>query len=283
MDDFENTFLEDTGAVDIPSENDFIASHVLGAPSVELPAEVNLNLLDHTHNQGKTMHCTAYGLTHCLEILNTLEHNLSVLCDPIEQWANQVYISGKEQAQIMEKEGCSLQIALRALFKYGLNNKTTTIPVEKFTIEGYARIENTLADIKRWLAMGYPVYSGSGRHCYAIVGYSDTKEELIALNSYGRPNIKTKGEFRIPYSKIDTLFSKYILYDKKDLIMIFKDVSESSPFAEDIKAVRDLKLINGYGTGDDPLEKYFRPENPVTRAELAAVVNRLYKKLAPNR
>lgn len=273
MTDFESTFENNGGAFDAPSDQDYIATHILGAVTApDMPSEVNLNSLDHTHSQGKSMHCTAYGITHAKEIQETLQYHISALCDPEEQWANQVYSQGQAYAAAMEKEGTSLQVALQALLKYGLNNKTTAIKVDKFRIVGYSKIENTLADIKKWLALGFAIYTGSGAHCYCLCGYDDATSELIALNSYGRSASRPRGEFRIPYSKIDTLFSKYILHDAQDIMMIFQDVSEKSPMAEAIKYCRDKKIMVGYGTDSDPLQRLFQPEKPVTRAEMAQII-----------
>lgn len=118
-----------------------------------------------------------------------------------------------------------------------------------------------------------PIYTGSGNHCYCLVGYHDGIQSFIAKNSYGPKWGKKKdGTFDVPYTDFGKLFSKYIIYDKQDFPMIFKDVSENSPFAEAIKYVRDTGLMKGYGTAENPLERLFMPEKPVTRAELAQVL-----------
>lgn len=261
------------GAIDLPDVRDYSAVHLFGEPDVELPKSVNLNNVP-SHNQDRTMHCTAYAITHCEEILNTIEHQMQALADPEEQWANQKFERGNPS--FMEKEGDSLQNALNTLLKYGLNNKSTDIKVDKFKITGYAKIANNIDTVKRWLAKGYPIYTGSGNHCYALVGYHDGLQEFIAKNSYGPKWGKNgDGTFGVGYSEFSKLFSKYILYDVKDIPMIYQDVSENSPMAEAIKFCLKAGLMRGYGPSDIATERKFLPDQPVTRAELAQVINNL--------
>ncbi len=263
------------GAIDLPDQRDYAAEHIFGAPQVELPTSVNMNNVP-SHNQGKSWHCTAYALTHIVEILNTIEHTMRVMADPEEQWANQKFERGG--AESMEKEGDSLQNALRTLVKYGLNNKTPAVAVQKFQITNYAFVENKIETVKAWLAKNMPIYTGAGNHCFALVGYHDGTQSFIAKNSYGPDYGKNHdGTFEVPYSKFGNLFTKYIIYDKSEVPMLFKDVSENSPMAEAIKYVRDNKIMLGYGSSDNALDRLFMPEKPVTRAELAQVLFNLSK------
>jgi hypothetical protein len=265
------------GAFDNPDSRDFRSVHIFGEPQVVLPAQVILNCVP-SHDQKSTMHCTAYGLTHCVEIINTIEHSMQVNADPEEQWANQKL--DNPQPEQMEQKGDSLQNALRSLLKHGLNNKVVDVKIDKFLIEGYARIPNDIESCKKWLYSGMPIYTGSGNHCYCLVGYDDAEQAFIAKNSYG-PNWGKKGDgtFLIKYEEFSKLFSKYIIYDKKDLVMIFKDVSVKSPHAEEIKFCLEHGFMRGYGDEEKPQDRLFGPERPVTRAELAIVVTRLYQSL----
>lgn len=263
------------GAFDVPDENDFQAEHIFGV-DVDMPDSIVLNAVP-SHNQGNSWHCTSYGLTHIEEILNTLEHGQTVELDPEEQWANQKANRGNKAS--MEKEGDSLQNALQVFIEKGLvNKKNPNIAVQVFKATGYAAIKKTLADYKHWLASGFPVFTGWNRHCFAIIGYNDKEQFLIAKNSYGPKWGKNgDGTFHIPYTDIFKLFTGYILYDKTDLVMIFKDVSTTSPQAEDIKFVLEKGLMRGYGIEEDPKQRFFRPNQPITRAELATVIRRLYE------
>ncbi|MED1420740.1 NlpC/P60 family protein [Bacillus smithii] len=52
----------------------------------------------------------------------------------------------------------------------------------------------------------------------------------------------------------------------------FKDVSSSNPFAKDIAAIEKAGIINGYSDGT------FRPYDPMTRAQMAVIVTKAFKK-----
>jgi hypothetical protein len=207
-----------------------------------------------------------------MEIMNTIEFAMQALADPEEQWANQKYERGNPE--YMEKEGDSLQNALNALLKYGLNNKSPDIKLDKFRITGYAKILNTNDDIKKWLARGYPVYTGAGRHCFCIVGYHDGLQAFQAKNSL------KADPFDIKYDETGKLFSKYILHDKIDMSMLFKDVSENSPMASSIKRVADLGIMRGYGNSDNPLERLFMPDKALTRAEVCVIICNIIDKFS---
>lgn len=264
------------GAYDKPDERDFIAEHLFGADVLPIPDKVNLNNVP-SHNQGKSWHCTSYALTHCEEILNTIEFNLTAQADPEEQWKNQFEDRGSPA--YMEKEGDSLQHALQVMVKFGVHNKNPNIPIDKYTITGFAKVKDTIVDCENWLAKDMPLYTGAGNHCFAIVGYDKIKKVFIAKNSYGNDWGKRKdGTWDIAYADFGKLFTKYIVFDKKDLIMIFRDVSEQSPMAKNIKRMLELNLMKGYGDQPNAVDRLFMPEKPVSRAELAEVLGNFIDK-----
>lgn len=271
-------YQEGVGAFDIPDDRDYLAIHVLGDNAAELPKSVNLDNTP-SHNQGKTWACTAFALAHVVEGANTDEFKMFAMVDPNEQWANQKFNAGPVRAATMDSEGDSLQNALYTYIKNGLYNKNPDIHVEKFKGTGYAKIENLTSDIKKWLSQGYRIYTGSGNHCFCLVGYNDDDKVFIAKNSYGiKWGKKKNGTFDIPYDDVGKLFTKYIIYDKKDIPMIFKDVSENSPMAKNIKRMLDLGIMRGYGVSENPMERSFMPNQPVTRAELAEVIGNFIDK-----
>jgi len=257
------------GAIDLPDNRDFLAEHLFGDPQIEIPSSIDLSVVP-SHKQGTTWHCTAYALTHAVEILNTLECDMQATCDPEEQWANQKYDKGNPD--YMEKEGDSLQHALQVLLQKGLTNKTPAIPITTFKIDSYARIDKTVDSFRKYLTLKFPIYTGSGQHCYLITGFSDSKKLFYAKNS-----LKTD-PLEISYNDIAKLFTPYIIYDKKDLIMIFKDVSENSAYAEAIKFCLEKGYMKGYG---DPKiaanQRTFLPDKPLTRAEMAQILFNVFK------
>lgn len=264
------------GAFDIPDERDYIAEHILGAGPVELPKRVLLVPEGFIpDNQGRTMHCTAYGLIHNVRILKSREYKKLASADPEEQWTNQKYDRGGDEN--MEKVGDSLQHALSVFIGKGVYNKTPEIPEEKFNAKGYAKIGDSIADIRYWLARGFPLYSGSGGHCYDIVGYDDDLQVIYWLNSYGNnwPMKNGGGIGDDPFSESNKYFSKYILYLKTGMNHIFSDVTDQSPNADVIKWGLATGLMRGYGDSEDATQRAFMPEKPMTRVESLIIAKRL--------
>jgi hypothetical protein len=264
------------GAWDEPSDRDYEYEHLFGATeAIDPPAYVNLNeVLEHTHNQGKTWHCTAYAAIHAMEILNSIEWGEDILCDPEKQWKAQMNRRGNPAA--MEWEGDSLQNSLGALQDNGAKDIDGK-PRKEYTITGYAKIKDTVADMKNVLFCGSPIFSGRGNHCFVICGYDNVAEEWICLNSYGRTKAKPTGEFRVPYAETDSFFTKYILFDTKDLMKIFKDVTDLSPMAVEIKWARDNGIVQGYGDPATKVEdREFRPAQPIRRDEMVSLLYKFF-------
>jgi len=143
------------GAISVPDSRDYSAEHILGGVEATLPPLVNLNIVP-SHDQKSTLRCTSYGLTHCIEILNTLEHNQKIKLNPDEQWEHQLNPPEGLQFQppAQETQGDSLQHALKIFMKFGLcNAENLQIDVGVFTALGYAAVQQTIEDYKRWLAL----------------------------------------------------------------------------------------------------------------------------------
>lgn len=228
-----------------------------------------------SHNQARTLHCTSYALTHVVEIQNTLEHNTKVKLDPEEQWGHQLRPPVDLQPPALENMGDSLQHALKCYLALGLHNiNNPEVGVTNFTATGYVWLPKTVEDFKKWLASGYPIFTGQWAHAFAVVGYDENKKTFMCKNSLAAD------PFTIDYSDVTKLFTPYIFYDKQDLTMIYKDVSTKSPMAKNIQRMLDLGLMKGYGadTIADPKERFFMPNQPVTRAELAEVMGNFIDK-----
>lgn len=129
---------------------------------------------------------------------------------------------------------------------------------------------NFVKDIKKALyQFDLPIVTvknaSSSRHCELIVGWDE--ENFILQNSYGE-SFGSKGFHKIPFTT-KTLDDTYlVLADKVELP--FSDVS--GHWAE--KNIRNLYfsgIMNGYPDGT------FKPDAPITRAELAKVVDEVMK------
>lgn len=279
-----------SGALDRPDLRDFRAEHVLGAAEMAgLPDAVDLRPIA-AKNQGSTNRCTAYALTHVHEILQFIEHQKKIVLDAEQQWRNQL----RDPGTATEKDGDYLQSALQSLRKFGLDDAAG----RKYPIRGYAALERKVDDLRGRLAASFPIYTGSlvtktnfdkakktgvwggndgpqvGGHAFAIVGYDDAAGVFIALNSYGPSWGKFgDGTFRIRYADVAELFTPYVLYDAADIVRIFRDVTEKSPMVDAIRWARDAGIVRGYGDAPAAEDRDFRPDAPITRAEMVQVLH----------
>ena len=289
------------GAADMIDERNFKAEYILGDvfPG-ELPSEVDLFRKTEAKDQGSSMRCTAYGAAINHQILNSIEHKVNMVFDAEEQWRNQL----KFPSTARESIGDYLLSALKSLKKYGL---TDTVTGKVHKIDGYATIPKNATSFKKYLAAGYVIYTGApvtnsnfrkakheglwggmdgdvvGGHAFVIGQYEEVKggaSRYGAMNSYGKTWGKFKnGTFDILEQDIAHLFTPYVIYDSKDVRMIFKDVSENSDAAEVIEWCAKKGIVNGYGEGKDNLEKLFLPKNPITRAEACYLAKNLFNAL----
>jgi len=269
---------------------DFQAEHILGSNEYDIPDGVDLSCVK-PMNQGKTNHCTAYGLTMVHSILQTSEHGKEINLSPEEQWENQL----EYPATATEEIGDYLRSALKSLTKFGLSNPKDEKPI-MFYSKGFAVIKKDPVGMCRAIAKGLPLYTGgsvtktnfrnakykgawtgndgkvTGGHAFMIVGYNLREEYFTAINSWGAEwGFYKNGTFRIPFSNAEDLHTTYVLYDKEDLRHIFRDVTGESPMAEAIEYCLAHGIMRGYGDGE-PEERLFKPDQPVTRAELAQVI-----------
>ena len=275
------------GALDRPDPRDYWASHILGVEEIELPDKVKM--WTKADDQDNSVKCTCYSSYHVAQILNEIEHRKEIDGLPDKGWELQ------KKLGTYSSKGDYVQTALNSIVKNGFHS-TDKI----FKIEGYARIQAN--DVKYWLAQGYPVvtsapvtktnfkkakYEGTWSgldgdrvtgHAFALIGYED--DYVWALNSYGDNwGYFHDGTFKILLKDLTQLGSCYIIYDTKDVEYIFRDVTTESPFAKEIKWGLENELMKGYDSENLPPEdRFFKPENPLTRAEFIAVLNRFYNK-----
>lgn len=129
--------------------------------------------------------------------------------------------------------------------------------------------KNFVSDVKKALyQFDLPIVTvknGSSRHCELIVGWDE--DNFILQNSYGE-SFGSKGFHKVKLTT-STLDDTYlVLADKVELP--FSDVS--GHWAE--KNIRNLYfsgIMNGYPDGT------FKPDAPITRAEVAKVVDEVMK------
>lgn len=275
------------GALDRPDDKDYYAEHILGYDEGNLPEKIKLKTK--ADDQGKSVKCTCYASYHAGRILDEIEHNRPLEGLPDVGWEFQ------KKFGTYNSLGDYVQTALKSIVKNGLHCKDKI-----YGKIGYAKIKKE--NIKYWLAKGYPIVTSTAvtktnykkakyegvwtgidgeivnGHAIALIGYED--KYIWALNSFGEKwGFYEDGTFKIPENKTDDLQSCYIIYDEKDVQYIFRDVTNESPFAKSIQWALETELMKGYDSETLPAEKrFFKPEQPVTRGELAEILYRFKAK-----
>lgn len=147
----------------------------------------------------------------------------------------------------------------------------------RYKIKGYASLNYALREkrdkaIKQALMKGIPVlaairYLGSG-HAVALDGWDDTTNEYTIQNSYGK-GYGEKGYGRISKSSLTDAYA--VIFE--DVNLPFIDVD---PDRWSYSAIKHM-YMNGLMQGTS--ETTFEPEKPMTREEIATVLDRLCEKL----
>jgi len=283
----------------VPSEDnrDFLASNIIGSQLTTLPKSVRMITV--ANNQGLSSEtkvaCTCYASYNVANILNEIEHHKGIAQRPDIGWRKQ------KEFGTHSANGDLIHTALKSIVQNG-HITDTPKPNTSYKIDGFARVNDS--ELKQYLAQGFPIITYgpvsktnfnnaklSGlykpydsnptitHHAFAIVGYYD--DVFLCMNSYGPDwGVYKDGTFEIKVSDIGNIGQKYLLYDHKDIKMIFRDVSENSPYAEAIKYCLDNGIFKGDDSDNiaDPVDRFFRPSDPISRQELALVLYRLLTK-----
>ena len=269
------------------------------------------------HNQEFSLKCTAYSLTHIFEIMNTIDTSAKLIFNPDEQWNNQKETGASDYSgdylqnalKTLQKKGLRYvdsnnNVKIYTIDGYAQINKTIK-DYKEWLYRGYpiytGAIINDIMDKNCKLKgnLDYNFFNSENQygHCFCIIGYDDVNKRFICLNSYGK-SYANQGMFYLSYSDVNRLFTSYIIYDTKDgkieskeqgnmqnnmQVMeqdnnnriIFADVTDKSPYYNEIKKVNDLGLMVGYLDDDKVL---FKPNQPITRGEMAVIISRLIDK-----
>lgn len=271
------------GAIDRPEATDYIDDEIVGAVDGVLPLEIKWKTK--ADNQGNSQMCTTFATYHVGRILNEIEHQMELKGKPEKGWE----LQGEFGTRI--KGGDYVQTALKSIVKNGLICENGT-----YQIEGYASVKKD--NLRQRLAQGFPIITSmdvtstnmkkaklgiwggkDGKvvtgHAIALVGYCEGY--YWALNSYGPDwGVYKDGTFKIDEKDIQEVNTCYLLYDHKDIAMIFRDVSNKAPFAKEIQWALDKGLAKGYDNETIPnaVDRFFMPEKPITRAEAIALFYR---------
>jgi len=298
-------FQDQYGACyDDPDPRDFSAEEMFGTIKPEkIPEQKDLREPTNYEpkNQGRSVKCTAFGVTSAFQIQNMREHASKIIFNPDYLWD---YMKSRGWTS---KNGASLQSALKALIKIGMPHNDGL----QYYAKGYAKCEKTFDSIVNQISIGFPVYTGgivtktnfknakkdgawTGNdgarvtgHAFFLCGYAKFTDgpykgvrALQAINSYGNWGMYGDGSFWILEKHINDLYTPYIIYDKIDLERVFADVTENAWYYEAVKKFSKLGVAKGEAsdTVTDPKDRKFFPNRAITRAEFLVMLDR-YDKL----
>lgn len=276
-----------TGLLEEPVDHrDYFLDDIVGEPQVaadRLPTTFLLTQLD-SKNQGPVPSCTAFATYHSAEATLEFVKQVNVDTDPHKGWELQ------KKLGTASANGDFISTALKSAVQNGIHSPDGKV----YEVDGYAVAAwggSEIDRIKQRLFEGYGILTSydiarntqagtrAGRlplpdgprltgHAVAIKGWNE--EGLIIANSYGPTwGAFRDGTFIVPYAHAHLLKGCYSLFVKPPVNMIFPDVSNLSPHAKSIQKVKDLGIMTGTQEG------LFEPSRPVTRRELAIVVDRL--------
>ena len=148
---------------------------------------------------------------------------------------------------------------------------------EQYKLKGYASInygdkkkrdiaiKDALMKYNRGLiAVSDSYFSES--HCIVLTGWDDTVDKYKFKNSWGE-SYGDKGFSQLPKDSIDEVYVPLF----EEIKLPFSDIKETDWFYDAVKSMNFAGLINGYEDGT------FKPNNPITRAEMCTVLNKVTK------
>ena len=126
-------------------------------------------------------------------------------------------------------------------------------------------IKDALMKYNRGLVSVSRDYFGES-HCILLTGWNDKKGTYKFKNSWGE-SYGDKGFGEIPKKEVGICYLPLF----EEVTMPFKDVTPDLWFYNDVKSVYFAGLMKGVG------EDTFAPDKPLTRAEMATILNRITK------
>lgn len=104
------------------------------------------------------------------------------------------------------------------------------------------------------------------RHCIVLTGWNDKKGKYKFKNSWGE-NYGDNGFSEIPKDAINTCYLPLF----EEIVVPFDDVKADDWYYNDVKSVYFSGLMKGTSVNT------FEPNKPLTRAEMATILNRITK------
>ena len=154
-----------------------------------------------------------------------------------------------------------------------LNNRVDLFEVaKKYRLKGFVKLKGNDRDLQvkdALMKYQYGLVSAGGGHCMQLVGWDDKKDKYICRDSYGYSNDGGNGYDFKNKNSVEEIYLPLF----EEIKLPFVDVSEDAWYYKNVKNLYFADLMNG--TSDTT----FEPDKIMTRAEGAALIDRLYSNM----
>lgn len=143
---------------------------------------------------------------------------------------------------------------------------------KRYRLKGFVRLRGSDRDLQVKDALTkyqYGLVSAGGGHCMELVGWDDEKDKYICRDSYGYAKDGGNGYNTKLKNNIEQIYLPLF----EEVKLPFTDVPEDAWYFKNVKNLHFAGLMNGTG------ETTFEPNKFMTRAEGAALIDRLYSNM----
>ena len=140
---------------------------------------------------------------------------------------------------------------------------------KRYRLSGFVKLSGKDRDLQvkdALMKYQYGLVSGGGGHCMQLVGWDDEKDQYICRDSYGYAKDGGYGYNRKTKENITEIYLPLF----EEIKLPFTDVDENAWYYKNVKNLYFAGLMKG--TSDTT----FEPNKTLTRAEGAALIDRLY-------
>lgn len=143
---------------------------------------------------------------------------------------------------------------------------------KRYRLKGFVKISGSNRDNQvkdALMKYQYGLVSAGGGHCMQLVGWDDEKDKYICRDSYGYAKDGGNGYNAKKKSNIDEIYLPLF----EDFDIPFTDVSKDAWYYNNVRNLYFAGLMSGTS------ETTFEPDKMLTRAEAAALIDRLYSNM----